>query len=83
MFFKEIPKGEKKLFHIKEVNFIKVPNNPELSVRNIMIQIKNQECLKPHLPQNYEKKRKISRDWLMNVINTVIPGYLEKIIASS
>ena len=76
-FYKAIFSGEKKLFHISEVKHIIVPKLQELSVKNLAEQIKNDDALKKYLPDKWEATKKLDRDWLFNIINTVHPGFLQ------
>ena len=75
-FMKSVLKGEKLLFPLKMVKFVNIPKYDELAVRKIMDLIKGDEHVLKHLPDDYQKKRTISREWFFNVINTVHPDFL-------
>ena len=82
-FYKGILNGEKKLIKISAVMFINVPKLPELSVRKIIDQVKDKNTLLPYIPSNFDKKRTICREWFYNIINTVFPGWLGRLISFS
>ena len=65
---------------MSEVRFINVPKYPELGVRNIMALVKDDDILARYLPDNYQKKRTLDRDWFSNIVNTVYPGFFDDLI---
>lgn len=73
-------KDEKKLFLVSEIKHINVPKCPEINVKKIVEMVKDQPDIAPYLPSNITKKRGISREHLMNIVNTVYPQYLPQII---
>ena len=75
-FLKSVLKGEKLLIPLNMVKFICVPRYDELGVRSLFRLIKGDAEILRHLPDDYEKKRTISREWFLNVVNTVHPEFL-------
>ena len=75
-YMKAILKGDKVLIPLNLVKFINIPKYDELSVRKIMDLIKGDLHVLKHLPDDYQKKRTISREWFFNVINSVHPEFL-------
>jgi hypothetical protein len=73
-------KGEKRLFKIGDVRFINVPRLPELGVRKMLKLIEDHEDILMYMPPNFKKQRTIDRNWIMNIINTCVPGWLTNLI---
>ena len=65
------------LFHISEVKHIIVPKLQEISMKSLAENLKDDENLAQYLPDKWDKKLKLDREWFYNILNTVYPGYLE------
>lgn len=81
--YRSLLRGEKQAMPISDVHFINVPKNPELSVKKLIPQIKNNVSIMQYMPNNYDKKRTISRPFFYNIINTVYPDFLPQLIKHS
>ena len=44
------------------------------------VKLKNDELLMPYLPDKWDAKKKLDREWFFNIVNSVHPGYLEQVI---
>ena len=79
-FYKAVFAGKKKLLHVSEVKHINVPRLQELSVKNLGENLKQDPTLSNYLPEKWEVKKKLDREWVLNVVNSIHPGYLEQVI---
>ena len=79
-FWKALFKDEKKVFKIHEINHIIVPKLDELSVPSMIELMKDDEEVRMYLPDGYFEKVKPDRTFIFNVLNTVHPGFLPKLI---
>ena len=46
-------------------------------MKNLGEELGHDEALKVYLPDKWHTKKKLDREWLFNVVNSVHPGYLE------
>lgn len=76
-------KDEKKAFKMSQISPIIIPRIDELSVANIFAMVKEDDRIKPYLPQNYYEKTKPDRQFLLNVINTIYPSFLKELVDGS
>ena len=79
-FYKGVLSGEKELFHVEEIKHIVVPKYPELSLKQLKKHLIGDKELARRLPDGWENKKKIERDWVLNIVNTVHPGFLSQLI---
>ena len=80
-FLKEVFAEHKKLLRKSEVRYISVPHYDELSVKALWPDIKKDANFLSFFPSKYPKGKAPPRDYFFNVLNTLHPEYLEKIIA--
>ena len=63
-----------------EVKFISVPQYEELSVKNIYPLMAKDPLFMSHFPSKYAAGKGPPRDYFFNVLNTLQPEYLQKLI---
>ena len=61
---------------MQEVRHIIVPKLQELSIKNLASNLGQDPQLAKYLPDNWQKKHKLDREWFLNVVNSLHPGYL-------
>ena len=82
-FFKDVFSGRKELLSIAEVKHINIPHYPELSVRDMYEAYKDDPKLKLYLPAKFAKGRQIDRSYFLNVLNTLYPAQVAKMIENA
>ena len=80
-FLKLILAGEKKLLKKAEVKFISVPHYDELSVKQLWPDVKKDANFCSFFPSKYPKGKAPPREYFFNILNTLQPEYLEKIVS--
>ena len=71
-FIRDILSGKKKYFLRREIISLKVPTCPELTVANVMEQVKAHQQIMVYLPDFKEGAKKyIERDFLFCIVNTI------------
>ena len=80
-FLKEVLAEHKKLLRKSEVNYIAVPHYDELSVKALWPDVKKDGNFLAFFPSKYPKGKAPPREYFFNVLNTLHPEYLAKIIA--
>ena len=78
-FLKQLFAEDKKAFKLSFVSFINVPVLDEISVKNIMEMVKNDELVCSYLPDEYLQNKTPDRQFLMNIVNSLYPQYLEQL----
>ena len=78
---KDVLAGRKQLLKKSEVQPIKVPFYDELSVKALWPQFKKDAEFLQYFPDKYPQDRGPPRDYFFNVLHTVHPEYLLKIMA--
>ena len=76
-FWKALLKDEKKALKQEVVRPITIPRIDELSVPKIFGMVKDDPRIKPYLPSCYYVKTKPDRQFLLNIVNTIYPKFLE------
>ena len=79
-FLKQVLSGKKRLLKMSEVKFINVPRFEELSIKNLFPHLKNDSAFMMFLPDKYPKGHPPDREYFFNVLNTLNPEYMKKII---
>ena len=79
-FLKEILQDSKKLMPHKDLRQINVPKYDELSIKNIFPMIEKDEEIMRYFPSKLPKGRIPDREYLFNILNTLRPDYVSKII---
>ena len=79
-FLKEVFAGKKQLMERSKVNFIQVPHYDELSVRRLWPDLKKDAQFASYFPSVYAKDKGPPRDYFYNILNTVHPEYLQKVM---
>lgn len=79
-FLKQVLAEEKFLIPIKEVNFVNVPVFDELSVKNLWPQLKESPAFTRFFPDKLPKGRLPQREYFFNIMNTVNPEYVLRLI---
>ena len=80
-FLKEVLAGQKKLLMKTEVRFIAVPHYDELSVKALWPDVKKDANFLSFFPTTYPKGKGPPRKYFFDVLNTLHPEYMAKIIA--
>ena len=68
---------EKNVFKMSAVAFINVPVYDEISAKNIVEMAKGDKIASSYLPDEYFENKTPDRAYLMNIINTLYPDYME------
>ena len=80
-FLKDVFAGRKQLLEKAQVKYVQVPHYDELSVRRLWSDLKKDADFAQYFPATYAKDKGPPRDYFFNVLNTVHPEYLQKIMA--
>ena len=80
-FLRDVLSEKKKLLKLKDVKFIFVPKYEELSVKNLFPHLKEQPDFMIYFPDRYPKGHPPDREYFFNVLNTLNPKYVSKIIS--
>ena len=73
--------GEKTLLKKKDVDYIHVSHYEELAVKNLWGDLKEDKELNVYFPDELPKDRYPCREYFFNILNTLYPDYLQKIMA--
>ena len=76
-FLKDVLSGKKQLLKKAEVNYIHVPQYDELSVKALWPEVKKDGDFMAFFPSVYPKGKGPPRDYFFNVLNTIMPDYLQ------
>ena len=79
-FLKQVVNEEKDLLPVSEVKWVNMPQYDELSVSNLWPQVKTQKEVMKYIPSKFRKGQQCSRAYFFNVLNTVLPAYVDKLI---
>ena len=71
--------GHKKRLNGSEVKVVKIPQYEELRVKNILRFAENLVDIDSYTPK-YDYPKELNREWLCNVINSLIPVYFKAYI---
>ena len=71
---------EKRALKLNHVSFINVPVFDEVSVKNLIEMVRNDQLVCSYLPDEYLMKKTPDRQFLLNIINSLYPDYLENVI---
>ena len=80
IFISKLLRGEKGCFKNNEINRVILPHYSELCMKNLIEQIKDDNQVKHYLHDKFETKKKPSRQFLLDIIGTVYPGYFQEVI---
>ena len=80
MFISQLLRGEKKCFKNNQVNRVTLPFYDELCMDNLIEQVKDDEEVKQYLNDKFATKKRPSRQFLIDIIGTVYPGYFKEVI---
>ena len=72
--------GKKQLLKKSEVRTIQVPHYDELSVKALYPEFKKDSELMAYFPDTYPPGKGPPREYFFNVLNTIHPDYLEKVM---
>ena len=81
-FLKSILLGDKKYLLCKNVLVVKVPYIDNLRVKNILLFAADKVDISSYLPE-YEYNKDPQREWICNVVNTLLHDKFKEFIASS
>ena len=81
--FKAVLKDEKKLIPIANIKSVIVPCYPELSLKKLLPEILNIPEVMTYMPHGLEKKMKCDRQWFFDILATILPGYVEKLVTDA
>ena len=65
---------------MSEVRFINVPKYDELSVKTLFPHMENDKQFMQHFPDNLPKGHPPDRDYFFNVLNTLNPAYVSRVV---
>ena len=80
-FLKQVFVEQKQLLKKKDVDSIEVPRFDELSVKQLWPEFQKDKVLARYFPDNFADSKGPSRKYFFDVLNTIYPDYLEKIMA--
>ena len=80
-FLKQLFIDEKKVLKAAGVRQIIVPKLDELNTSPILGMIEEGDILRDYYPYDYFKKKKPDSTFVLNMMNTVHPGYLDELIS--
>jgi hypothetical protein len=80
-FLRLILKDEKKLMPIAEVTFVNVPMFNELSVVQMWPGLMKNKEFAQYFPDSMRKGSAPKRDYFFNILNSLQPDYVSKIVA--
>ena len=81
-FISDILSGKKKYFIRREIVSLKVPTCPELTVANVMKQVKAHQQIMAYLPDFQDgAKNYVESDFLFCVFNTIDQQYFRQALA--
>ena len=72
--------GKKRLIPLSEVKFVQVPKFDELSVVGLQDMLKSDDSFMPHFPSKLPKGRNFGRIYFFNILNTLKPEYLARLM---
>ena len=79
-FLKEVLVGKKMLFKKAEVATIEVPQYDELSVKTLWPEFRKDAEFMKYFPSTYPKGKGPPRKYFFDVVNTMYPEYLAKVM---
>ena len=79
-FIKQVLADQKTLLHESEVRQIIVPKYEELSVKNLQNEMLRDPKVNVYFPDQVEGHSHIDRAYFFNIVNTIYPEYMKKII---
>ena len=79
-FLKDVLAGKKQLFKKQAVTTIEVPHYDELSVKKIFPELKGDKAFMSYFPDKFPKGKGPPRDYFFNILNTLYPDYLGKLM---
>mgnify|MGYP004066299083 CR=1 FL=1 len=79
-FIKDILCGNRQVMKKSAVNFIEVPHYDELSVKNLWPDFKKDAEFCSFFPATFSKEKGPPRDYFFNILNTIHPEYLGKVM---
>ena len=80
-FLKEVLTGKKQLLKKAHVKQVEVPHYDELSVRRLWPEMKKDAEFLSFFPTKFPKDKGPPRDYFFNVLNTLYPEYLSRLMA--
>ena len=79
-FLKQVLTEEKQLLKKSEVTYIHVPQYEELAVKHIWPQFVEDREMSQYFPDVFSPCKGPAREYFYNVLNTVHPEYLERLL---
>ena len=79
-YLRQILSEEKVMLPLTEVKFVNVPMYDELSVKNLWPSCKGNAQLMKYFPDKLPKGRLPDRKYFFDILNTVKPDYVDKLI---
>ena len=80
-FLKQVLAGHKKLMPLKEVSRVVVPKFEELAVDKVFPQTSRDPGVMIYFPDALPKNRNVSREYFWNILHTVHPLYVQRLIS--
>ena len=79
-FLKLVLAGKKHLMKMSEVKFIHVPKYDELAVKYLLPHLMKDATFMQFFPDKFPKGHPPDRTYFFNVLNTLNPEYMERVI---
>ena len=80
-FLRDVFAEKKQLFKKADMKYITVPAYDELSVRRLWPQLKKDPEFAKYFPSKFPKDKGPPREYFFDVMNTLFPEYLAKLMA--
>ena len=80
-FLRDVFAEKKQLFKKADMKYITVPAYDELSVRRLWPQLKKDPEFAKYFPSKFPKDKGPPREYFFDIMNTLFPEYLEKLMA--
>ena len=77
---KDVFVGKKQLMMKSAVKQIEVPHYEEISVKALYPELKKDAEMMSYLPDKYPAGKAPPREYFFNILNTIHPEYLEKVM---
>ena len=79
-FIRQLWRGDKACFKNDEINRVALPFCSELCMDNLIEQVKDDPEIKRYMHDKFASKKKPSRQFLLDIIGTIYPGFFQEVI---
>ena len=79
-FISQLLRGDKLAFKNDQISKVTLPYYDELKMDNLIEQVKDDEKVKQYMHDKFATTKRPSRQFFLNVVGTIYPGYFKKVI---